>query len=619
MSLRTQLILLFSALALGATVVFGVLAYNASRRALYAGALQVVESTAQERVDGLHRRLSARQGRTQAFLEAVRPRCAAETALADSAECLRMLSLFQTTEDFSASALTRPNGAPLLLGPGAETLLASPPFAPGQLARVGSHGPGQSYFVVRAAVPGDAGVVLTLRFDDLETIREIFAERAGLGRSGETFLADSRGFFLTPPRHLNPTAHSHPIDALPMRSCLSGQSGTMLAEDYRGADVIHAFQPVPWIGGGCVMAHVQQAEAFAPAVALGRWIAGVGLGLASIAVLISLLLARAVTRPILHLADSARALERGDFHHPVPTGGPKEVRTVATAFASMADAVQERTHSLEAARSAAEHARAEAEAANQAKSGFLATMSHELRTPINAVVGYTDLLDLEIAGPITDGQRAQLERIRVSSQHLLGLIEEILDLAKIESGRIEVSRERGRLGDPVETALALVTPQAARRGLTVSNQGGAGADEFYCGDEDRIRQVMVNLLSNAVKFTEPGGTVTVRCGIAAQGAEGQPAGEGPWAYISVEDTGIGIAPDQIGAVFEAFVQAESGWTRTRGGTGLGLTISRQLARLMGGDLVLRSELGTGSQFTLWLPAAPAATEQQIETGAASRG
>jgi signal transduction histidine kinase len=155
--------------------------------------------------------------------------------------------------------------------------------------------------------------------------------------------------------------------------------------------------------------------------------------------------------------------------------------------------------------------------------------------------------------------------------------------------------------------------------LTISNQGGAGADEFYCGDEDRIRQVMVNLLSNAVKFTEPGGTVTVRCGIAAQGAEGQPAGEGAWAYISVEDTGIGIAPDQIGAVFEAFVQAESGWTRTRGGTGLGLTISRQLARLMGGDLVLRSELGTGSQFTLWLPAAPAATERQIETGAASRG
>ncbi|CAN5715307.1 hypothetical protein BH23GEM5_BH23GEM5_02280 [soil metagenome] len=143
----------------------------------------------------------------------------------------------------------------------------------------------------------------------------------------------------------------------------------------------------------------------------------------------------------------------------------------------------------------------------------------------------------------------------------------------------------------METALALVTPQTARRGLTITNQRGPEADELYCGDEDGIRQVMVNLLSNAVTFTEPGGTVAVRCGIAAQGAEGQPAGEGAWAYISVEDTGIGIAPDQIGAVFEALVQAESGRTRTKGETGVGLPMSRQLARLMGGDLVLKSELG----------------------------
>lgn len=260
-----------------------------------------------------------------------------------------------------------------------------------------------------------------------------------------------------------------------------------------------------------------------------------------------------------------------------------------------------------AARREAEEARAEAERANRAKSAFLANMSHELRTPINAIVGYADLLEMGIAGPLTEGQRLHLHRIRTSSEHLTGLIEEVLDLARVESGRMTVAREPGRLAEAVHAALALVGPQAAAGGLRVEDRCGADRST-YTGDPLRVRQILVNLLSNAAKFTEPGGQLRVECGVSAgpEPTVARLAGGELWTYVFVEDTGIGIAPEKTEAVWEPFVQAEEGHTRPRGGTGLGLAISRELARLMGGELTLRSEVGRGSRFTLWLPtAAPA--------------
>ncbi|HET6762028.1 MAG TPA: ATP-binding protein, partial [Longimicrobiaceae bacterium] len=259
----------------------------------------------------------------------------------------------------------------------------------------------------------------------------------------------------------------------------------------------------------------------------------------------------------------------------------------------------------------AEDARAEAEAANRTKSEFLANMSHELRTPINAILGYSELLEMGIAGAVNEAQRAQLLRVRTSGQHLLRLINEILDIAKIESGRMTVERSVGNAGEAVIEAVSLVEPQAVERGLTLENHCRRTVDERYTGDPDRVRQVLVNLLSNAVKFSDPGSTVTIACGsTATPHQDAELAGEGPWACIRVEDQGIGIAPEELEAVFQPFVQAEAGYTRTKSGTGLGLTISRRLARLMGGDLTVRSELGKGSCFTLWLPTeAPAAAAE----------
>ena len=249
-------------------------------------------------------------------------------------------------------------------------------------------------------------------------------------------------------------------------------------------------------------------------------------------------------------------------------------------------------------------ARAEAEAASHAKSEFLAMMSHELRTPLNAVVGYVDLLELGLAGPLTEQQRQQLGRIRASGRHLLGLVNEVLDLAKVEAGRLAVRREAAEAADTAATAAALILPQVGERGLTLVEQRESAEGTTYLGDEDRVRQVLLNLLSNAVKFTPAGGRVMLTHGLSKEPDKGaRLSGAREWVVFRVIDTGIGIPPQKLGAIFDPFVQVESGHTRPRDGSGLGLTISRRLARLMGGDLTVRSTPGSGSTFSLWLPSA----------------
>ncbi|HWK88459.1 MAG TPA: PAS domain S-box protein [Longimicrobium sp.] len=246
----------------------------------------------------------------------------------------------------------------------------------------------------------------------------------------------------------------------------------------------------------------------------------------------------------------------------------------------------------------------ELEVSNRAKSDFLATMSHELRTPINAVVGYVDLMELGIGGPVSPQQGEYLRRIRASSQHLRGLIDDVLDMARIEAGAVEVRIEPAPLPEAVQAAMELVAPQAAAKNIRLDD--GECYAIRYRGDVDRVRQVLVNVLGNAVKFTRPGGEVALRCLVSRRAPPGVLVSRaGPFVGVEVRDTGIGIPADELERIFEPFTQVGEAYTREQGGTGLGLAISRRLARRMGGDLVAASAAEAGSVFTLWLPAEPA--------------
>ncbi len=242
---------------------------------------------------------------------------------------------------------------------------------------------------------------------------------------------------------------------------------------------------------------------------------------------------------------------------------------------------------------------------------FLATISHEIRTPVNAILGYHELLELGLAGPLTDKQRLYLERASASGRHLLDIIDEVLDFARLDADRLEVTREAFRVGAIVNDALLMIAPQARMRHVDITNASGRAAHQLTAwGDPSRVKQILINLLSNAIKFTESRDDGPGRLTIAAGITDEPPANIGvsrsaPLVFVRVEDTGPGIAADRLEEIFEPFVQADMNLTRRYGGSGLGLAISRRLARLMHGDLTARSEVGMGSTFFLWLQAAPA--------------
>lgn len=274
---------------------------------------------------------------------------------------------------------------------------------------------------------------------------------------------------------------------------------------------------------------------------------------------------------------------------------PVRVATLVTTLGAALHA-RRRQRQLRDAIDSEREARRQSEDANRAKTNFLAMMSHELRTPLNAIGGYAQILAMGVHGDLTDAQRLDLERIDRNQRHLLSLINDILNFAKIEAGHVEIRLGPVSLRHVMCNVDPLVAPQLSAKALVYANH--SEEDVVAHADEEKVVQIVLNLLSNAVKFTPRGGRIDVRA-----------AADANVVRLTVTDTGIGIPDDKLTAIFEPFVQVERSFTTVAEGTGLGLSISRDLARAMGGDIVVRSEPGNGAEFTLVLP-----REQESERG-----
>ncbi|MFA5176804.1 MAG: ATP-binding protein [Candidatus Omnitrophota bacterium] len=243
-----------------------------------------------------------------------------------------------------------------------------------------------------------------------------------------------------------------------------------------------------------------------------------------------------------------------------------------------------------------EKAKLQADSANRAKSDFLANMSHELRTPLNAIIGFAEVLQDQFFGPLNEKQKKYVDNINTSGRHLLSLINDILDLSKVEAGKMELEPEELSLKkDVLEPALTLLQEKALKHNISLSLAVEPRADMNILADAKKLKQIMFNLLTNAVKFTPDGGSVE----ISAKRSKGAEAGD--FIEISVKDSGIGIKPEDLAKLFQTFSQIESTYSKTVEGTGLGLALTKKLVELHGGKIRVESEFGKGSKFIFGIP------------------
>jgi signal transduction histidine kinase len=313
-----------------------------------------------------------------------------------------------------------------------------------------------------------------------------------------------------------------------------------------------------------------------------------GIILGALSILFSDRTARMMTMPLARLATAARRIEEGDLATAVGTGSKYEIGQLEHSFGSMATALKVRDGRNDALFAELRGANVKLEEASRLKSEFIANVSHELRTPMNAILGYTDFLLEGLNGPLTDSQSEDLGRVRTAAQSLLGLINGLLDLAKIEAGQMDVQPQHFNVGAVTLDVVELLAERAQSKGLALRSSMDDDLPQAWA-DPYQTRQILVNLVGNAIKFTANGEIV-----ISAAIVNG-------FAEIVVTDTGEGISPEAQAFIFDEFRQADGSSRRRHGGTGLGLAIARRFVWMNGGRIWVESATGQGSRFHFTLP------------------
>jgi signal transduction histidine kinase len=423
--------------------------------------------------------------------------------------------------------------------------------------------------------------------------------RIKIGQAGVAYVIDSGHTLIAHP-DISLVLQKTGMDSLPQVATLSQGAPSMLGRNLKREHVYTAHAGIPTLNW-TVFVETPRAEVLAPLyTTLWRMglVVAAGLLLSMIA---SFFLARALVRPLRALETGAELIGRGELEQRIEVHTGDELEGLANQFNKMAAdlrasyiglerKVEERTHELR-------EKSMQLEKANKHKSEFLANMSHELRTPLNAIIGFSEVLSEQMFGEVNDKQMEYLKDIHSSGRHLLSLINDILDLSKIEAGRMELDLAAFHLPSLLENCSILVRERASRHGLALKLDVEPGLDDWVA-DERKVKQVVVNLLSNAVKFTPRGGSVTLRAR-RVPGADGQRSPS--TVEIAVVDTGVGIPEDQHAPVFEAFQQAGGDYLLKSEGTGLGLSLAKSYVELHGGSIRVESAPGKGSTFAFVLP------------------
>ena len=459
---------------------------------------------------------------------------------------------------------------------------------------------GSQPYMTIAVAEGAPGRGVVTAAVDLSSVRQVI-DRARVGTTGYAYAVDDRGQLVTHP-DINLVLRHTSFASLPqVRTALRSLSGAgaVTGHDENGTKVLSAFRTVSPLGWR-VFVQEPTSEAYAPLRAAIWRTALLLVAFLLLAVGTSVLLARRLVRPIESIQVGASRIGGGAFDQRIDIRSNDELGALAEEFnlmaarlqesySSLEQKVEERTRELANALAELDEKSRELEAASRHKSEFLANMSHELRTPLNAIIGFSQVLRDELFGEVNEKQAEYLGDILSSANHLLSLINDILDLSKVEAGQIELEVAPFSLREALETGIVMVRERATRDGVRIALEADAGA-ELVEGDERRVRQVIFNLLSNAVKFTPAGGAVDV----STARVDGE-------VRVSVADTGPGLAPGDHERIFEEFQQAEIG-RELREGTGLGLALSKRLVELHGGRIWVDSEFGKGSTFVFTLPA-----------------